>query len=63
MCKILGGEPLVMDRLVNEFVCLQIFIEHACDHICVLLGEKIRKSLDLPAFFAVKSGHVILRGH
>lgn len=49
-------------RLVNGFVCLQIFVEHTCDHICVVIGQTIRKILDFPAFLAVKSGHVTLRG-
>lgn len=49
-------------RVVNGFVCLQIFTEHACDHIFVLLGESIRKILDFPSFFMVKNGHVTLYG-
>lgn len=60
--QMLRGEPLVMARLVNGFVCLQIFTEHACDHIFVLLGETIRKILDFPSFFVVKNVHVTLYG-
>lgn len=52
----------MMASLVNGFVCLQIFTEHACDHIFVLVGETIGKILDFPVFFVVKNGHVTLHG-
>lgn len=63
LCKMLGGETLVMARLADVFMCLQMVTERACNHdIHVPPGEDIRKIPDFPAFLAVKSGHMTLYG-
>lgn len=61
MCKMLGGEPLMMARLADVFICLQMVTERACGHdLRVPLRKAIKKIPDFPAFLAVKSGHMTL---